>query len=171
MRTPLLATLLLILAVPALADQKPTENTRRRDAGAPTPKATVAEMAWLAGRWTGKGLGGWTEETWSTPAGGTMIGMFRLVRDDQPQFYEFMTIRETERGLAIQLKHFHPDLTGWEERDKSVEFLYVGSSGRRIFFEGMTYERVSDSRVTVYLAVGKKDGTVAEQKFEMTRRK
>ena len=137
--------------------------------GAPIPNATVAEMAWLAGRWTGDGLGGRTEEIWSPPDAGTMMGTFRLIRDDKPVFYEFLTLRHTERGLAMQLKHFHPDMIGWEEKDKFVEFLYVGRDGDRYHFECLTFVRSGDDNMTIYLALRQKDGSVREAKFVMKR--
>ena len=126
-------------------------------------------MAWLAGRWTGDGLGGRTEEIWSPPDGETMMGVFRLIRKDEPVFYEFMTLRKTDRGLALQLKHFHPDMKGWEEKEKYVEFLYVGRDGERYHFEGLTFDRTSEDTVTIYLALRQKDGSVSEAKFQMTR--
>ena len=171
MKRSLVTVTLFIAAISASAQTttKQTENTVRRAENAPVPTATVADMAWLAGRWTGTGLGGWTEEIWSPPAAGTMMGVFRLVQKDKPVFYEFMTIRETDRGLAMQLKHFNPDMTAWEEKEKFVEFLYAGAEGKRVYFQGLTFDRVADDRVTIYLALRKKDGSVAEERFEMTR--
>ena len=159
-------SLVVLFATAAFAN---TENTVRRSAGAPIPDATVAEMSWLAGRWTGEGLGGWTEEIWSPPAADGMVGVFRLVRDDKPVFYEFMTMRVTDRGLALQLKHFNPDMKGWEEKEKFVEFLYVGREGHRYRFEGLTFERDGDDAMNVYLALRMKDGVVREERFRMRR--
>jgi hypothetical protein len=166
MKRTILAALLLFLAASASAQ---TANTIRRTAGAAIPTATAADMAWLAGRWTGSGLGGWTEETWNPPAGGSMIGTFRLVKDDKPVFYEFMVIRETERGLALQLKHFNPDMKGWEQPEKYVEFLYVKSEGNRFYFEGLTFERTDDRHWMAFLAMRGKDESVKEFRFDMAR--
>lgn len=169
---PLLCAAAIALAlatVPTNAQTKQTENTVKRAADADIPVATVADMAWLAGRWTGEGLGGWNEEIWSPPAHGVMMGMYRMARDGKTVFYEFLLIRETERGLAMRLKHFHPDLTAWEEKEKFVEFLYVGKTENRIYFEGLTFERASDDRLQIYLALRGKDGGVSEQRFTMTR--
>ena len=159
--------MLLVLASSALGQ----EHTRRRAADAPVPPATIEEMAWLAGRWTGDGLGGRTEEIWSPPDGGTMMGMFRLIREDKPVFYEFLTMRVTDRGLSMQLKHFHPDMKGWEEKEKFVEFLYVGREENRYYFEGLTFIREGEDALTIYLALRSKDGSVREQPFRMTRQK
>ena len=36
----------------------------------PSAAATIADAAWLEGRWVGEGLGGQAEEVWSPAAGG-----------------------------------------------------------------------------------------------------
>jgi hypothetical protein len=130
---------------------------------------SVDELAWLAGRWTGEGFGGTIEETWNPPAAGAMIGTFRLVKDGKPVFYEFLTIAPSNRGLEMRLKHFNPDITGWEEKDKYIDFLYLGSEGATYRFEGLRYERDGDDAVTIYLAMRRKDGAVREEKLRMTR--
>jgi hypothetical protein len=147
-----------------------TGHTLRLAEGASPAAATIDEMSWLAGRWTGTGLGGETEETWSPPMAGEMVGTFRLVRAGKPVFYEFMRLSVTDRGLAMQLKHFSPDMKGWEEREKFVEFRYLKTEGKTVYFEGLTFRRDSDSELTIFLALKSRDGQVREETFRMTRR-
>jgi len=167
MKRALTPLMLLLVASTALAQ----EHTRRRDKDAAVPQATIEEMAWLAGRWTGDGLGGRTEEVWSPPDAGTMMGTFRLIREDKIVFYEFLTLRVTDRGLSMQIKHFNLDMTGWEEKDKFVEFLYVGREKDTYHFEGLSFTREGDDAMTIYLSLRSKDGTVREQPFRMRRQK
>ena len=47
----------------------------------PASDVDVEDFAWLAGYWRGEGLGGVCEEIWSEPLAGSMIGLFRLVRN------------------------------------------------------------------------------------------
>jgi hypothetical protein len=167
----LLVIISIFASFPSLAQHKKlTEHTVKLEEGASPAKASVAEMAWLAGRWTGDGLGGRTEEMWAPPDAGTMIGTFRLIQKDKPVFYEFMTLLETERGLAMRLKHFHPDVTAWEEREKFVEFLYVGSADGFFHFEGLSFQREGADTLTIYLAL-KSKGELREEKFRMFRQK
>ena len=166
-----LSLLLFLLAAASLAQTAPERQTRRRAPDAPVPAATIDEMAWLAGRWTGDGLGGRTEEIWSPPDAGVMVGIFRLIRDDKPAFYEFLTLRVGEQGLTMQLKHFNPDMSGWEEKKDFVEFLYVGREENRYHFNGLTFIREADDALTIYLALRGKDGSVREQPFKMRRQK
>ena len=159
----MLAFLLALTLVPV------TEHTVKLEEGVNPPAATVEEMAWLAGRWTGDGLGGETEETWTPPAGGSMIGMFRLVKEGKPVFYEFISILQTDKGLVMRIKHFHADLIAWEEKDKFVDFLYIGSEGSTYRFAGLTFEREGEDAMTIYLALRQKSGEVREMKFSMKR--
>ena len=46
------------LAAPAAAQDRQTERTFKERPGAARPPATIADMAWLAGHWTGQALGG-----------------------------------------------------------------------------------------------------------------
>jgi hypothetical protein len=63
-------------------------------------------------------------------------------------------------------------LRGWEDRDVSLRFPLVAKRDRRLYFDGMTFERVGNDRVKIYLAIeNKKDGSVREEIFEYTRAK
>lgn len=166
-----LSLLLFLLAAASLAQPAPERQTRRRAPDAPLPTATVDEMAWLAGRWTGDGLGGRTEEIWSPPDAGVMMGMFRLIHGDKVAFYEFLTLRAGEQGLTLQLKHFNLDMSGWEEKKDFVEFLYVGREDNRYYFNGLTFVREGDDELTIYLSMRSKDGSVREMPFRMRRQK
>jgi hypothetical protein len=163
--------LVVVLALASRADgQEPlTENTLKLTPGQASPRATIADMAWLAGHWTGEGLGGRSEEIWSPPASGVMMGMYRHIEDDEAVFYEFLTLAEENGSLILRLKHFHPDLAGWEEKDESVSFPFVAKRGAVMHFEGMAFEPAGDG-LTVYLAIGnKKDGSVREAVFRYRR--
>jgi catechol 2,3-dioxygenase-like lactoylglutathione lyase family enzyme len=149
--------------------EKITEHTLKLGPGAKSPPATLADMAWLTGRWVGPALGGEAEEIWSPPRAGSMMGMYRLVRDGKPVFYEFQTLVEVRGSLILRLKHFNPDLIGWEEKQKTIEFPLVGLQGGIIQFEGMSFHRQGDARLTVYLAIEGKDGAVHEEAFSYTR--
>ena len=46
-----------------------------------SPQATMADVEWIQGHWTGEALGGQVEEIWSPPLGDSMMGSFKLVHD------------------------------------------------------------------------------------------
>ncbi|HVT44649.1 MAG TPA: DUF6265 family protein [Thermoanaerobaculia bacterium] len=161
----------LVFCVPALAQERLTEHTVTLGPGKTAARAPISEMEWLAGWWSGEGLGGRTEEVWTAPEGGAMVGMFRFVRDGKPVFYEILTLRESDEGMSIRLKHVNPDMTGWEEKEKFVEFRYVGLIDGVHHFSGLAFRREGNDAMTIYLALRAKDGTMTEHVFRMTRSK
>ena len=157
---------------PQGAIQGSTPNTLTLPAGSPRPTARVDDLRWLAGRWEGEGLGGTVEEAWSAPAGGAMVGYFRLVRDAKPVFYELMTLLESEGSVEMRLKHANPDMTGWEEKNDYVTFRLVKHDATGAYFSGLTFRRVGPDQIDGYLALrSRTDGSVREEKFVYRRAK
>jgi hypothetical protein len=155
-------------AVAVFAQERLTEHTLKLAPGREAGAATIDDMAWLEGRWVGEGLGGFVEEIWSPPRSGVMIGMFRLLRDGDPVFYEILTLVEEEGSLLLRLKHFHPDLRGWEEKDQTVDFRFVTKQDGRIRFSGLTFRPEGDE-LTMFLAIRRKDGTFREETLRFRR--
>lgn len=59
----------------------------------PAPPSEIDKLAFMAGCWTLTWPNGTKiEEQWLAPAGGTMLGMSRSVRDGKLREYEFMRI-------------------------------------------------------------------------------
>lgn len=61
-------------------------------AGQAPPPATVADLAWMSGRWESVRGNNWTEEVWSMPRGGVMLGFSRSVREDVGRDFEFLRL-------------------------------------------------------------------------------
>ncbi len=120
------------------------QNTLAFEENGQSPKATLTNIEWLAGHWQGEAFGGIAEEIWSPPLGGVMLFSFRLVADGTVSFYEFGHILEIDNTLLLQLKHFDPDLQGWEEKDETIDFPLVKVEANRLFFDEFTIERISD---------------------------
>lgn len=165
----MIAMLLACSGVGAQGHEKMTERTLKLMPGASSPAATLADVDWLAGHWVGHALGGEAEEIWSTPKAGAMMGMYRLVRDGKVVFYEMQTLVQEAGSLVLRLKHFNADLTGWEEKQKTVDFRLVGLGEGIAQFEGMSFHRDGESKLTVYLAIKRKDGSVYEETFRYTK--
>ncbi len=142
-----------------------TPNTLKLKEGASSPAAKIADMSWYVGRWVGKGFGGDLEENFGPAMGNSMIGSFRMVQEGKPVFYEFIAIIEENETLAYKLKHFNPDLTGWEEKEDYTIFPLVKMGQQTVWFDGLTIKRTGDE-VTIYLAM-KADGKISEEKLVM----
>ncbi|MGE0128387.1 MAG: DUF6265 family protein [Blastocatellales bacterium] len=169
-QTSLLLTTVLMLSLTALAQERLTEHTFKLKPGEKSPPATIADIAWLAGAWTGVGLGGISEEMWSAPRGGAMLGTYRLIKDDKPVFYELITVVEEQGSLVFRLKHFNPDMTGWEEKDKTVDFPLVAKEKGVIHFRGLSFRQEGEDAMTIFLAIrNRNDGSLREETFRLTR--
>lgn len=166
------ATLAILVAVPAPpldAQTLLTEHTRTRDAAATPPSASVADVAWLTGRWVGEGLGATAEEAWLPPAGGAMAGVFRIVRDGSVEFYEILTLAEDSGSLVLTLKHFGADLVGWEEREDTVRFPLVHRDAETLWFDGLTIRRDAPDRMRIWVALSREGETPREALFTYRR--
>ena len=147
-------------------DQFPNTMLFNEDKG--SPQATIEDIAWLAGHWQGEALGGIVEEIWAPPSGGSMMGAFKLVVNEKTVFYEIETIRELEETLILQLKHFGPDLKGWEEKDQTIDFKLVMVTPEKLFFDGFTIEKVDDNEINMYVLISS-DGKKTETLFNYKR--
>ncbi|MEK7265960.1 MAG: DUF6265 family protein [Pseudomonadota bacterium] len=117
-------------------------DVRTMDDGASSPTAQISDAAFLTGHWIGQGLGACVEEIMAPAAGGQIMGMFRQMKPEGGlRFYEFYTIAEESGSLILKIKHFNPDLTGWEEKDDTVNFALVAIEGTTAYFDGLTFSR------------------------------
>jgi hypothetical protein len=161
----------LLLSVYGFAQTMQTANTMKLDEGKTGEKATIQDMKRLAGTWHGEGLGGTVEEVYSQAQDGTMMGMFRFLEKGKTVFYELITVLEEKGTLIVKLKHFNANLSGWEEKDKTVDFPFVKKDKNRMYFAGQTFEFIGKNKLIIYVAMHDKDGKVSEESFSYTRRK
>ena len=85
----LLTAIALSLVAPGLTAQ-----------GSPPVRASIAQLSWLAGAWTGGGGPLSIEERWGSPAGGTMLGVSQTIKGDQMVAFEFLRIAERDGTLV-----------------------------------------------------------------------
>ena len=145
------------------------QNTTTFTDATDSPRATLQDVAWLAGHWRGEAFGGVVEELWSPPLGDSMMFVFKSVSDNAVSFYEIGHIREIKGTLILQLKHFHGDLKGWEEKDDTVDFKLVKLSDNRVYFDRFTIEKLSPDEINMYVVIGQNDGNEKEVKFNYKR--
>ena len=62
--------------------------------------ATLIQLAWLAGAWSGYDGPVSFEERWSPAAGGAMLAVSRTVKGDRMVAFEFLRIIERDGGLV-----------------------------------------------------------------------
>ena len=112
MRIAILACALLVAASPA---------ERQAD-----------DLAWLAGTWVAEKNGRWTEERWTPPRGGVMLGTTLTGRAGKASGFEFMRIAPDSEGK----------LAFWGSPDgrPAVPFRLVQLSGRAATFENPKHD-------------------------------
>jgi hypothetical protein len=162
-----ISLLLLSLSLQCFGQDK-FENILQFNEAAGSPKADLEAVAWIAGHWRGEAFGGIAEEIWTPPLGGSMMAAFKVTVDGKVKFYELETIMEQGDTLVLKLKHFSSNLHGWEEKKETVDFKLVKVMDEKVYFDGMTFEKVGADRMNVYVLTGD-DGQEKETRFAYDR--
>ena len=63
-------------------------------------RASIADLAWLAGAWVSDAGPVVSEERWTTPAGGAMLAVSRTLKGGQMIAFEYLRIVERGGGLV-----------------------------------------------------------------------
>jgi hypothetical protein len=138
------ATLLLMVLPPQLAGQQPTgAGTQTGPAAAsdprpaPSAKTTLADFAWLAGRWQGAWGPRIAQQVWIAPSAGTMLGTFQLTENDKTLVIELFSLVEKPEGIELRLRHFTPSLVAWETSGPTVLKL-ASADPKTVVFENQS---------------------------------
>ncbi|HBZ38311.1 MAG TPA: hypothetical protein DF712_08520 [Balneola sp.] len=129
-----------------------------------TQEFDINDYTWLVGSWEGDGFGGTSEEIWSVPHNGTMMGMYRHIKNGELIFYEFLLLDES----GLRLKHFHPDLKGWEEKDETTFFKMIDYSSTKIEMKGLIFEKKSENQMEIRLKLNR-NGNIETEVFTMNK--
>ena len=106
-------------------------------AAEPEPVGT-ADLGFLSGDWLQEGPGGWTEERWSKPRGGVMLGTGLSGKGGIATSFEFMRIADGPAGpvfwgspggkaaVAFPLAGYRPNAVRFEnpKHDYPTQILY-----------------------------------------------
>jgi hypothetical protein len=99
-------------------------------AAAPAPRRDVSQLAWLAGAWATQASSPaeqWTEERWSPPRGGVMLGSSLSGKGGEANWFEYMRLARDQKGAI----HYWASPGG----KPAVPFLLVSLSDREAVFE------------------------------------
>jgi len=96
------------------------------------PPNDLGRLGWLAGTWTGSKDGVWTEEHWSTPAGGGLMGMHKDAKDGRMTSYEFFRIVPDDAGRVCYMAS--------PLGRSPVPFRAVEVSDHRVVFENREHD-------------------------------
>lgn len=90
------------------------------------------DLAWLTGVWVTPGEGGGTEEFWTPPAGGTMLGVNRTIRDGKTVFFEYLRIELEGDTLVYKAQPLG--------RHPATPFRLVEASDEEVVFENPEHD-------------------------------
>lgn len=94
--------------------------------------AGVEDLAWMSGRWVSGEGGRWTEEIWSGPRGGTLMGFSWSGEGAGIDEYEFLRIQAGEDDEIVYLAQ--------PGGGPGVGFYLVRSEGTSATFENPTHD-------------------------------
>ncbi len=84
---------------------------------------------------------------------------------------ELISIRQDGNSVLMQVKHFNPDLTGWEDRNSSENFPLVYMEPHRAYFDGITYILRDPQTLDVYVLLNNEENDTPEEAvFHFSRR-
>ncbi len=151
-----------LMSTVARAESLRTEHTYQLDDGEARPAATIDDVAWLSGSWTGTAFGADFEEVWNPPSAGSMVGMYKLMRDGAVDFYELLLIVEEEGSLALKVKHFTDAFVAWENKPDYVTFRLVKLEENAVHFSGLSFYRVDENQIDGYIVMRTNSGIKEE---------
>ena len=154
---PALALLLLAGAAnaPVQAQSIPSPDNPRSMVrlhveGQPSPPASLADVAWLEGYWIGAMPEGPVELFTMSAMFGHQPAFVRAVNPEGVIFYEISLIAEVGESLSVRVKHFTPELAGWEAQDAYIDRPLVARDANNLYFDGITYSRTGPKSYVVY---------------------
>jgi hypothetical protein len=131
-------------------------------------RADISELQWMAGCWSQDGREIGSVEQWTAPAGGSMLGMNRIVSGGKTITFEFMRIVEEEDGWI----GFVASPSGQE----TARFKLVSMNASKVIFENPKHDfpqriiyRLDSDGDLIGRIEGEVDGVERAADFPMTR--
>lgn len=132
-------------------------------------KATLDQIAWLAGCWESPDGSGDYDERWMPPKGQTMLGMSRTVQDGKTVAWEFLRIHQEADGIYY---------TSNPSGQSQASFKLIECREGHVVFENATHDfpqrimyKVDKDGALMASIEGKSDGTFKKVDFPMRRGK
>jgi len=135
--------------------------------GAQENSPEMWKLGFLAGCWRGGDKVQFLEEQWTKPAGHSMLGVGRTIKDGKTEFYEFLQIRERSDGIFYIAE---------PNGEKAVSFKLVKVNDSQAIFENpqhdfpqrIIYQRAIDGSLQASLE-GTESGKPKRVEFSMKR--
>jgi len=138
-------------------------------AAEPATRPGIEALGWLAGRWACERDGRVIEEVWLPPAGGTMLGVSRTVKDGKTTAYEFVHLGPDAAGILTY--------TARPSGQQGASFRLVRLDSNSALFENphhdfpqrIGYELQADGSLRAFIEGPGRDGKVRRIEFPYRR--
>lgn len=135
--------------------------------GATSTEIRIGNLHWLSGCWASDGGEPGSGEQWMLPAGGSMLGVNRSVKNGKTTAFEFMRIVETGQTSLM--------LIASPSGQPTATFMLASMSDDEVIFENpdhdfpqrIAYRRQPDARLLGWID-GKISGSKRRVEFPMT---
>ena len=135
--------------------------------GAQENSPEMWKLGFISGCWKGGDKVQILEEQWTRPAGQTMLGIGRTIKDGKTEFYEFLQIRERSDGIFYIAE---------PNGQKAVSFKLVKVNDSQAIFENpqhdfpqrIVYQKTIDGSLLATLE-GTESGKAKLVEFAMKR--
>ena len=117
-------------------------------------KPAIADLAWMAGSWTGESGGIQMEEHWTAPKGNSMVGLHRDIGKGRTLLFEFLRIEQQGDHIVY--------LSMPNGRSPATPFPLKEIAGTRVVFENPKHD--FPQRIIYW-----KDGNDLRARIEGTR--
>ncbi len=124
--------------------------------------ASIADLAWMTGTWSGAVGPGVLEENWTVPRDGSIQSVVRMTGGGQTSMVELIVIEEEDDTLVLRLQQWDPGMKPRTEGptvmklaemgDSTVAFEVVGEG----MFSTLRYTRDGD---TFTISITNPDGS------------
>ncbi len=113
--------------------------------------ASIADLAWMTGTWSGAAGPGVLEENWTVPRDGSIQSLVRMTGGGQTSMVELIVIEEEDDTLVLRLQQWDPGMKPRTEAPTVMKLAEMGEStvAFEVVGEGMfstlRYTRDGDS--------------------------
>jgi hypothetical protein len=120
-RTILALAIICAAATSSLAQQATSDASQPTLPAVETPQtpasnvkpASLADLSWLQGQWSGTWGPRSATQIWSAPRAGVLLGTLQIAENDKTTDVEFFMITQTKTAIEYRLLHFTPSFTAW----------------------------------------------------------
>jgi hypothetical protein len=127
----------------------------------------IEELDWLSGCWSHDNAEAGSIEMWTAPAGGTLLGLSRTVKNTKTIAHEFMQIRRDDQGLVFVAQ---------PSNQSEASFRAIRASTSEVVFENLKHDfpqrvmyRLTAPGLMMARIEGTRDGKVSGIDYPMTK--